>query len=383
MSRQEQDITNLKTRSRSRSPSPINKNSSDLLSLQKELKDKEHELNIAYQTSLELIETNNELQQHLEEQNSTIEILDANILDCEMKMDMLEAENQEYQQTILQTNDKYEQLLGELAVTREHLNNSNDEISEYQRTIQSLNHDIIHNKQTNNPNNKYNYNNRNNNNSELIITEYKDKLSKQQNKYDELLRECEKLRNESEQLIDLQIEMEDMKKEQMKVEKRNKLLSDKIVELTYNNVQLEKEINDYTLDINEQNETIKTLITENQNLMTKKLITENKTVINQISSEPNKLTIGEKNRLYSSYGGPDTTLSTFVNNKENIDLKRKLSIQLRDNFSDNSKLVMFANTIDDKKIENNNNNNSLNELDELNEINEEYDYNMNECENEN
>eukprot|EP01084_Bolivina_argentea_P166546 289117_1 len=146
--------------------------SREIVTLQKQLKDKEHELNIAYQTSLELIETNNELQQQLEEQNVTIQTLDANILDYEMKIDMLEAENQEYQQTILQTNDKYEQLLGELAVTREHLNNSNDEISEYQRTIQSLNHDIIYNKQTNNNNNNNNkYNNRNNNNSELIMAE--------------------------------------------------------------------------------------------------------------------------------------------------------------------------------------------------------------------
>eukprot|EP01083_Nonionella_stella_P124104 374494_1 len=105
--------------------------SREIVTLQKQLKDKEHELNIAYQTSLELIETNHELQKHLEEQNSTIEILDAKTLDYEMKIDMLEAENQEYQQTILQTNDKYEQILGELAVTREHYNLSKDAMSEY------------------------------------------------------------------------------------------------------------------------------------------------------------------------------------------------------------------------------------------------------------
>lgn len=39
-------------------------------------------------------------------------------------MDLLEAENQEYQQTINQTNDKFEEALGELAVAREHLKNT-------------------------------------------------------------------------------------------------------------------------------------------------------------------------------------------------------------------------------------------------------------------
>ena len=39
-------------------------------------------------------------------------------------MELLEAENQEYQQTINQTNEKYEEALGELAVSRDHLHNA-------------------------------------------------------------------------------------------------------------------------------------------------------------------------------------------------------------------------------------------------------------------
>ena len=58
----------------------------DILSLQKELQDKQHELTIAYQTSLELIETNNELQQQLEESTATIQALEYKMVDHEMKV---------------------------------------------------------------------------------------------------------------------------------------------------------------------------------------------------------------------------------------------------------------------------------------------------------
>ena len=67
------------------SPSPHGQNI-DILSLQKELQDKQHELTIAYQTSLELIETNNDLQKQLEEQSTMIQNMDSNIADCEMKV---------------------------------------------------------------------------------------------------------------------------------------------------------------------------------------------------------------------------------------------------------------------------------------------------------
>eukprot|EP01083_Nonionella_stella_P171578 586339_1 len=334
------------------SPSP-QRQSTDILSLQKELEDKRHELNIAYQTSLELIDTNNDLQQQFEEQCATLEALDGTLVDYQMKIDLLERENQEYQQTINQTNDKYEELLGELAVTREHLNNAMNEISQYKTTIQSINHDIIHNTSDAQPVSSSKHDK---NNSELAlsehINEYKDKLERQQKKYDELLREHEKYRNEREQLILLQYDFEDIKKEALKTEKRNKLLSDQIVDLTYSNVQLEKEINDYSMDIDEKNNTIQYLQNENQTLMTQKL-NANKSLIENTPSEPNKLSIESKQRLYSSYGGPDSILGSFVKensgNKEMDTLKRRLSVQLRDNFGYNSKLVMFANNIDENQ----------------------------------
>ena len=68
------------------SPSPHKLRESDILSLQKEVEDKQHELTIAYQTSLELVETNTELQQQFEEQSITVEQLDANTIDLEMKV---------------------------------------------------------------------------------------------------------------------------------------------------------------------------------------------------------------------------------------------------------------------------------------------------------
>ena len=73
---------------RSPSPTPHKHKETDILSLQKELQDKQHELTIAYQTSLELVETNTELQQQLEEQTITIQQLDASITDYEMKVQL-------------------------------------------------------------------------------------------------------------------------------------------------------------------------------------------------------------------------------------------------------------------------------------------------------
>ena len=182
------------------------------------------------------------------------------------------------------------------------------------------------------------------------MIDYKDKLEKQQKKFDELLRECEKYRNDHEQLIEYQIELENMKKDTLKFEKRNKLLSDQIVELTYNNVQLEKEINDYSEQIDEQHETINILSMENQKLMNNQHDNKMNVNINENDSnserEPNKAT---KRRLYSQYGGAETSLDRFVSFKDNntMDLKRRLSVQLRDNFGYNEKLVMFANNIDE------------------------------------
>ena len=46
-----------------------------------------------------------------------------------------QAENQEYHQTINQTNEKCEEALGELAVTREHLHNA--QVCEYQFLLQN------------------------------------------------------------------------------------------------------------------------------------------------------------------------------------------------------------------------------------------------------
>merc|ERR1712228_811217 len=227
-----------------------------------------------------------------------------------------------------------------------HLNNAKDEIAEYQKTIHSLNHDIIHNIKTLKNSQPAQKNSRHSNTNNHDNIDYKDKLQKAQKKYDELLRESEKYRNDREQLLEQQIEYENLNRDTLKYEKRNKLLSDQIVELTYNNVQLEKEINDYSQELAQQNETIHFLQTENQKLMTKQLSNAQNAIITEptMNSEPNKLS---KKRLYSSYGGPDSTLNVFVQNKQHNDLKRRLSVQLRDNFGYNSKLVMFANNIDE------------------------------------
>ena len=222
---------------------------------------------------------------------------------------------------------------------------------EYQRTMQSLNHDIIHNT-NDSPLRHHQASKHGQSQSSANYTDYKEKLERQQNKYDELLRECEKYRNEHEQLIEFQIEIENMRKETLKIEKRNKLLSDQIVELTYNNVQLEKEINECNQEIEENQEHIQFLETENEKLMTSNAnITDGVNPNDDRMSgdrDPNKLTDVTKRRLYSQYGGPDTTLDRFVmNNAATIDLKRRLSVQLRDNFGYNENLVMFANAIDE------------------------------------
>ena len=134
-----------------------------------------------------------------------------------MQIDLLEAENQEYQQTIIQTNEKYDDLIGEMAVSREHLNNAQDEINEYQKTIRSLNHAIINNpktfKRSQSPSSK-------NSHHDHDHIDYKDKLQKAQKKYDELLKESEKYRNDREQLLERQMNFENMNKDILKYEKR-------------------------------------------------------------------------------------------------------------------------------------------------------------------
>ena len=75
----------LSTRSPSPSPHKSLKES-DILSLQKELQDKEHELRTSYQVALELTEHNTELQSELEEKTLTIQQLDASITDYETKV---------------------------------------------------------------------------------------------------------------------------------------------------------------------------------------------------------------------------------------------------------------------------------------------------------
>ena len=229
--------------------------------------------------------------------------------------------------------------------------NIKDEIREYQRTMQSLNHDIINN--TNDSPLRHNQSSKHGHSqSSTNYMDYTEKLERQQNKYDELLRECEKYRNEHEQLIEYQIEIENMRKETLKIEKRNKLLSDQIVELTYNNVQLEKEINECNQELEENQETIQYLENENEKLMTSNVNMTDGVNPNDVrmsgDREPNKLTDATKRRLYSQYGGPDTSLDRFVmNNSATMDLKRRLSVQLRDNFGYNENLVMFANKIDE------------------------------------
>jgi len=125
------------------SPSPHRHRDSDVLSLQRELSDKERELKLALQASLELVQANTELRQQFDEQNASIQELDAMVGDYEMKLDLLQSEKQEYQQSLSQMNERYEEAIGELAVTREHLNNSKNEIEEYQRTMQSLSHEMV------------------------------------------------------------------------------------------------------------------------------------------------------------------------------------------------------------------------------------------------
>ena len=54
-----------------------------VLQLQKQLQDKQHELTTAYQTSLNLIESNNQLQRQMEVQAATIQTLEHKLADSE------------------------------------------------------------------------------------------------------------------------------------------------------------------------------------------------------------------------------------------------------------------------------------------------------------
>ena len=300
----------------------------------------------------------------------------------------MDAQNQEYLQTITQTNDKYEEALGEVAVLREQLHSTRDDLKEYMDLTKSLNHNLIHSNSsqsatttatmtsssihsdisTSKHTTTMSMNNMNNANDEHTVdrdghssntndvrmgaVSWKDRYERQQVKYEEVLRECEKYRLSYDQLLDQLEVLETMKRDAVKSEKRNKLLSDQIVELSYSNVQLEREINEWNMECMEQRETIQFLQNEHQTLMQN--ATENVESEREVNLEPSKLT-GSKRRLYSFYGAGDGALDQFLvanaNGNEcesvNMDLKRRLSVQLKDNYSFNSKLVMFANNIEE------------------------------------
>ena len=217
--------------------------------------------------------------------------------------------------------------------------------------MQSLNHDIIHNTNDSPLRHKSKHQNGGQGGNYDGI-DYKEKMEKQQKKYDELLRECEKYRNEHEQLIEYQIELENMRKDALKFEKRNKLLSDQIVELTYNNVQLEKEINEYNVELEENQETIQFLENENEKLLTSNANMADNGHVNNGNDEHNVSKATDHKIRLMTIAGPDTTLDRFVMNNNNSgysatqDLKRRLSVQIRDNFGYNENLLMFADKID-------------------------------------
>ena len=177
-----------------------------------------------------------------------------------VQIELLEIENAKYQQSRADLNEKYEETLRELADTQQHLNHTKQEL---------VNITAIHNAKP------FPITNILGDTKESMKDEsnidYEDELQKIQKGYDQLFRECEKYRNEHEQLIEYQFEIENMRKDMIKFGKRNKLLSDQIVELTANNVQLEKEINVYSNELNEQYKTIKYLQIENHKLISNDL----------------------------------------------------------------------------------------------------------------
>ena len=176
----------------------------------------------------------------------------------------MQAQNGEYQQMVNQTNDKYEESLHELSIVREQLNSAHTQIEQYNETIQSLNHDLINNtKSSRNGQNNLQKSQGPNQNG----VDYKQKLETLQKQYNELLAECTSYRNEHVQMMEQQLEQQIQIEELMKFEKRNKSLSDQIIELTYNNVELEKEINECSMELDEQNQIIQNLQAENGRLM--------------------------------------------------------------------------------------------------------------------
>eukprot|EP01084_Bolivina_argentea_P124257 220194_1 len=169
---------------------------SDVVSLQKALQNTQNELKLNHQKSLELTGVNHELQQQLQEQYAINHTLTANITDLEMQIDLFEAQNQEYQHTINQTNEKYEETIHELSLTHEQLNITTHQLKENEHTMQSLNNDLLHiagNTPIKSPKNGH-YKSHNTNSSNNNIN-YKQKYEKQLSKYDELLKECQQDRN--------------------------------------------------------------------------------------------------------------------------------------------------------------------------------------------
>merc|ERR1719410_1906620 len=92
---------------------------------------------------VEQTERNDDLQRKLDEQNIIIQTLKTNFIDYEMKIDLSQAQNEEYKQTINEANEKYEDLMNELMLTRQNLDTTTLQIKQYEETVRSLNQTVF------------------------------------------------------------------------------------------------------------------------------------------------------------------------------------------------------------------------------------------------
>eukprot|EP01084_Bolivina_argentea_P114440 203736_1 len=238
----------------------------DMSPLPNQLQGNVSNLLIAQQKVMELTGINHELQQQLSEQHTTIQTLNANHIDLQTKIDSLEAENEEYQRIINQTNDKYDETIHELSMTREQLSHATDQIHENQQTMQSLNHDLLHIAKNDTPI-KHIHNAHHPTDPGHSHSPHAKEDDTQQQKYDQLLLECQKYRHDHRMLIEQDVQLDNLRHDYAKMEQKNKQLSDQIVELTYHNVHLEKEMNEYTQQLEQQSSLIQYLQTEHQTLL--------------------------------------------------------------------------------------------------------------------
>ena len=196
-------------------------------------------------------------------------------------------ERETLKETVSAAQQSYDQIFDELNATQEKLYQANETIKDYERTMTQNTEKTENIKEINN---KYVESMENTHKKEILV--YKEKCENLGNEKLELYKQLEMYRNYDTKYFDLERKYTLLKTEFESVNEREKYLSDQILQLTYDKVGLEKELNKTSEKLYEKENEICNLQNKNEELMN--------TIKSSNGNNPNSLINNMRyNRLYS------------------------------------------------------------------------------------